>query len=183
METARCPGCGASVRPKAAWCSLCYYDLRGGLDTGSRLASATASQRSGAAPLVDAAVEPGPVQLSATAAFGDAIEDAEIVEADPAAQAAEGDAAARSGSWPCSCGTLVALAVNECPACGRPFLADLRVSAEVAGLPGLDNGRHRRRGGRFVQRLHASRALRLSLGALVAVVIAVLVPTVISLLG
>jgi tetrahydromethanopterin S-methyltransferase subunit F len=28
VDVHRCPGCSASVRPDAQWCSLCYRDLR-----------------------------------------------------------------------------------------------------------------------------------------------------------
>jgi len=193
VEIERCPGCGASVRVQAAWCSLCYFDLDAARKPMSQMASA-------GAPLVEAAIEPGPAQLSATAAFGDAIADAEIVDGAagngvgtvqsgvPAARSPQGESAGSarpSAGWPCGCGTLVALDQNDCHACGKPFLAELRVATEVQGIPGVlgpDNGRHRR-GGRFARQLQASRKLRLTFGAFIALVVAVAVPGIIALFG
>ncbi len=67
METARCPGCGAAVRPDASWCSLCYQDLRpepllvtaqGSTVPADAAADSPASADCAAAPLVDALLEP-----------------------------------------------------------------------------------------------------------------------------
>ena len=101
---ARCPACGASLRPGAPWCTLCYTDRR-------------AAQAPAPPPGPPAAV---PLTTSTTAAT-------------TTAATATGPALgpeplpASGASWPCgSCGAANALGDSACAACGAGFLAGLR---------------------------------------------------------
>lgn len=77
------------------------------------------------------------------------------------------------GGWPCrSCGTTVGWEEARCGACGAAFLAD---SGEVAT-------RHRQPGGVRARVLALSRGGRLVLALLAAVLLAVAVPLLLSLL-
>jgi hypothetical protein len=180
VENARCPGCGAAVRPQASWCSLCYLGLR----VTSQLVGAAQDAPGSvgiAAPLVDAALEPAAGRRNdAGTGSGD---NGDIAEADvvddrraSAAQAAADPApSAAAGHWPCTCGTEVAFDHDTCPVCGAAFLGDLR---------GDGGGRHRQDGGRaHLGWLPRSHRLRVGLAAFVAVLIAVLGPVLLALVG
>ena len=147
MEPARCPSCHAVVASRAAWCGLCYADLRpaGGepeaeQPSGEHEATEPAPPAA-ASDLVPWAVElPVPEALSVAA--GPAGGPASLVSPGPAVPsplpthpadepADEGEAAT---GWPClSCGARVALELDSCPECGKPFLAggDAPVSLHV----------------------------------------------------
>jgi hypothetical protein len=160
------------VRAGAPWCSLCYLDLR----ATSRLVSVPAARQSGegrvSAPLVEAALEPGPANWS-TLADAEVVDaefvDAEFVESPqgPAPATGPSDADVR---WPCGCGAEVTLNQPTCPACGSEFLGALR----------NEGGRHRR--GADGPRIR-SRAARLSLAGLLALVLAVAIPVLLALVG
>lgn len=171
METARCPGCGAGVRPGAAWCSLCYLDLRPAPRPVTVPAAPGRAPRAAAiaAPLVEAALEPGPNIPRAIGGRREDVVDADYVED----QSFPPGAATLAGlRWPCCCGAEVLIANTSCPACGNEFLGDLRTGG---------SGRHRRsaHSGPRVR----SRAARLTLAGLAAVMVAVLVPALLALLG
>jgi hypothetical protein len=197
VEIDRCPGCGAKVRPESSWCSLCYQDLR----PASQLVTTPAPQAGDvlAAPLVEAALEPGSDQWTDAADVADAeIVDAELVgdpsdirkivaprdgahDADQAALAAldaELDEDAETSrlaalTWSCKCGEVVSFAEDGCPVCGGSFLGDLHDGT---------GGRHRPGAG-ALSWLPESRQVRLALSAFIAIAIAVFIPLLLSLFG
>lgn len=82
-------------------------------------------------------------------------------------------AAPATGTWPCSsCSAAVPLDLSACPACGAAFLS------RIAG----DGGRHRSSdaGGGLAR---MSRSARIATGLGIGVLIAVVVPVLLSLLG
>ena len=110
----RCPHCAALVRADAAWCSLCYADLRPGApskDVPTPEAAAPSSTLPPAGTLPSAApcspLPPaGTLPSAGTTASADAA----------------GPASAVAG-WPCQrCGGLVALTESACTHCGAGFL-------------------------------------------------------------
>lgn len=120
-----------------------------------------------AAPLVEAALEPGPVRFHELPASG--VVDAEVVEAAAADESGESPAVVR---WPCRCGMSVPIETDVCPACGSLFLEDVR---EVPA------GRHR--GGKSGLLLSGSRRMRLTLAGVFAALLAVGIPLLLALLG
>jgi hypothetical protein len=121
--------------------------------------------------LVEAALEPGPANWSTLAPDAEVV-DAEVVESPPKAprQAPAPSDLAAEMRWPCGCGAAVTLNQATCPACGSEFLGALRA----------DGGRHRRgAGGPRIR----SRAARLSLAGLLALVLAVAIPLLLALVG
>ncbi len=122
------------------------------------------------APLVEATLEPGPVHLRDLVAFEG------VVDADPVEQGGPAtNAPARLGadvSWPCICGVAVPLEQNTCPDCGSKFLGELHEGG---------SGKHRRHAERSWW--PATRGLRIALALLMALLLAVGVPTLLSLLG
>lgn len=97
-----CPECGATVRPDAPWCTLCYHDLR---------------RRA-----VDVA-QPEPV--AAAGAAGGQLDG--VPNPRSARHAAQVDQATAPARWPCTrCGTENDLADASCGACGAGFLAEMR---------------------------------------------------------
>ena len=93
----RCPHCAALVRADAAWCTLCYADLRA--------AASEPVARSGSAPQSEPVALSGPAQ-----------------QCEPAPIPRDGCGPAVVG-WPCQrCGGLVALTEPTCTHCGVGFL-------------------------------------------------------------
>ena len=191
METERCPGCGAKVRPESSWCSLCYQDLR----PEPLLVTAPASAARGdasdpAAPLVESSLEPEPAEWNG-ALVDDDIVDAEIVgddgriiaprsgshDADPApiAEQAEGDepSGLAALTWSCKCGEVVSFEHNVCSVCGGSFLGDLRDGT---------GGRHRP-GNSPLNWLPESRQVRMAMGVFAAIAFSVLMTLILSLFG
>jgi hypothetical protein len=76
-------------------------------------------------------------------------------------------------AWPCSCGNEVGFDVDSCPECGRAFLEELRglEARERTGPPWL------------VAYLEASRAMRLSIAGMIALLVAVGIPSLLILFG
>lgn len=202
METERCPGCGAKVRPDSSWCSLCYQDLR----PQPQLVTAAAQ-----APVVEASLEPegyewsgGPGDHADHADHADDdIVDAELVGEDgrivtprngahdadrqaapsaepssPAQGAEQAEGADRPSrlaalTWNCKCGEMVSFEQTACPVCGSSFLGDLRDG---------NAGRHRPGNG-ALNWLPESRQVRLALAAFIAIAFAVLVPLILTVFG
>ena len=188
VESARCPGCSAAVRPDANWCSLCYQDLRPAprlvrvVANGPSSASGERGQSSPNAPLVEAALEPGPAHLDDLGAAQGVVDadlvDADVVDADAAQRQRAGVPVtpkarlAADVSWPCSCGSAVPLAENTCPDCGGKFLEELQEGA---------NGKHRRRGERSWW--PKNRGPRIAFALSIALVVGMGLPILLSLFG
>ncbi len=91
----------------------------------------------------------------------------------PAAAAVTVAGAPTSVRWPCECGSLVPIDVSTCPSCGADFLNDLK---EVGP------GRHREgENGLVGLLLGRSRAARMTIAGVFALIIAVVVPIVLTL--
>ncbi len=178
METARCPACGAIVRPSADWCSLCYYDLRRRQEPVASPVTAPPSNGP-RARLVEAALEPDRSHWQQMVASHD-IEDAEIVDGTGAPRVnltTRGGSGTGGPAWPCSCGTAVSFGEDTCPDCGRSFLAELRDAG---------TGKHRRGAGhgeREKPRWLQSRSARLVLAGTLAAVLAFTIPLLLALVG
>lgn len=123
MSVSRCPTCAATVAPKAAWCSLCYTDLR------PKEPAPAPPATEPAAPVAALTLEPGRQLGTAVAVL------------DP------GPGEAGPGpTWPCrGCAASVEFAAMSCPDCGTPFLVDTAapdpVSARLPQLSSLTAGR------------------------------------------
>jgi hypothetical protein len=77
--------------------------------------------------------------------------------------------------WPCACGNEVEFDQDTCPVCGSAFLGDLRGEAV---------GRHRGASkGPFAERWASSRAFRFIAAGVIALLIAVVIPVLLTLLG
>ena len=132
MTTARCPACGASVALDAPWCTLCYADLRAPAPA-SEPAPVPEPVAVAAGPAVDAlgVIPPAPLPAG-TVLTPDPHLDAPITKA--------ADIRLAEPGWPCrNCGTVVAMAEDNCPQCHTPFLAP-EDFVEVT-LPGVGNVR------------------------------------------
>ena len=134
MTTARCPACGASVALGAPWCTLCYADLRPpARETQPESAPVPEPVSVAAAPLVDAlgVIPPAPLPAG-TVLTPDPHLDAPITKA--------ADIRLAEPGWPCrNCGTVVAMAEDNCTHCHTPFLVPEDV-VEVT-LPGVGSVR------------------------------------------
>jgi hypothetical protein len=202
VETERCPGCGAKVRPESSWCSLCYQDLRPEPVLVTSPASATQGDPADpSAPLVEASLEPEPAEWNSASRDDtgdlDDIVDAEIVgddgriivprsgshDADPSAvtipdlvaDRQSDDEASRLASltWSCKCGEIVSFEHNVCSVCGGSFLGDLRDGT---------GGRHRP-GNSPLNWLPESRQVRLAMAVFAAMAFSVIMTLIISLFG
>jgi hypothetical protein len=209
VEIDRCPGCGAKVRSDAAWCTLCYQDLR----PVSELVTTPAPHAADAAdtlaaPLVEASLEPG------TSSWNDAY-DGDIVDAEIVGESVDtgkiytqrtgshdAGAGAGAGSDPDGLAALDAELDGTLDANGEPSrLAALTWSCKcgevvsfaedgcpVCGSSFLGDlhdgsgGRHRPGGG-ALNWLPESRQVRLALSAFIAIAIAVFIPLSLSLFG
>jgi hypothetical protein len=203
VETERCPGCGAKVRPDSSWCSLCYQDLRPQplLVTASAQADTVDKP---AAPVVEASLDPQASECSGGLGehADDDIVDAELVgedgriiaprngghdadrrpapgaEPSPSEVAQKAEAAAQASrlaalTWICKCGEVVSFEQTACPVCGGSFLGDLNDG---------NGGRHRPGSG-ALNWLPESRQVRLAAAAFIAIAFAVLVPLILTLFG
>lgn len=94
-------------------------------------------------------------------------------EAAEALTAPAAPAGSKALGWPCLCGNQVGFDQDECPACGSPFLGDLR---------GENDGRHRVKG-EFSARWNESRVFRFVVAGGVAFLVAVVIPVLLALLG
>lgn len=127
MTTARCPACGASVAPRAPWCTLCYVDLR----------PAPAPEPA----VAESADVPQPVSVGARG------EDLAVVTPPPppdphldAPISKASDIRLSAPGWPCRhCSTLVPMSEDNCPKCHTTFLIP-EDFVEVT-LPGVGNVR------------------------------------------
>jgi hypothetical protein len=199
VDTERCPGCGATVRPESSWCSLCYQDLRPEPVLVTSPASAVQGDPADpAAPFVESSLEPEPAEWNSTSTDDvDDIVDAEIVgddgriiaprsgshDADPTAvvipdpvsdeHAADESSRLASLTWSCKCGEIISFAHNVCSVCGGSFLGDLRDGSA---------GRHRP-GHSPLNWLPESRQVRLAMAVFAAIAFSVLMTLIISLFG
>jgi hypothetical protein len=147
----RCPQCSALVRPDAAWCTLCYADLRPPPPApapapAEPLAPVTAPADSafrppaaGQSPFdIDPLTAPLALLETATAfagaAPGSATQQVRTLPAPATAlsapataeQSATVGAPVATPAWPClSCGTQVPISESTCPQCGAGFLESL----------------------------------------------------------
>jgi predicted amidophosphoribosyltransferase len=169
VDSLQCPGCGAAVRPKESWCSLCYRDLR----PAEQIVSAAPAQQVDGASLS----ETGPIKqnLIKTNLLEVHVEPAELSAVIPRpASAAEGESLPEgepAKSWPCTCGEHVAIDRDFCPTCGRTFLNELR-GLEAPGKTGPQW---------LSSYLEASRAMRLAIAGGIAAVIALGIPGLLAL--
>jgi hypothetical protein len=180
VDSVHCPGCGAVVRPKESWCSLCYRDL------SPAKPLVTASQTGApaiATNLIDADIAgnratniagiPRPASPSSQESLAPATDQRPIgvdLKKDSEADSRLNDA---RKAWPCSCGTDVAFEVAMCPTCGRTFLGELR---------GIDDPQ--RRGPAWLSTyLDASRSIRLAIAGTFALLVAIAIPGLIALFG
>jgi hypothetical protein len=198
VETDRCPGCGAKVRPDASWCTLCYQDLRPEplLVSSAAQADATDPGSTASAPYVEASLEPEPAPWNSGPADDDIV-DAELVGEDgriiaPRTGAHEAIAQPTGSTeldldepgpvepsklatltWVCKCGEVVSMADSICSVCGGSFLGDLREG---------NAGRHRP-GNKALSWLPESRQVRLTLSVFAAITLSVLLTVLMSLFG
>jgi hypothetical protein len=170
VDSVHCPACGAAVRAKESWCSLCYQDLRpqeplvatskSGLPA---IASNLIEVDSTAPRAINIAGIPRPSSPSAQESldFGDGfpVGDAELDRDDV------------EKAWPCSCGNAVAFDIDTCPECGNGFLAELR----VADAP------HHSGPAWMSSYLEASRTIRLAIAAAFALTVAIGIPGLLAL--
>jgi hypothetical protein len=161
VDSMQCPGCGAAVRPKESWCSLCYRDLR---------------------PAKPAVSAPAEVAGTAGALIKTNLMDADVLTAELSAAIPRPTAAAsdeslpdgeRPKTWPCACGEAVPIDADACPTCGRAFLNELR---------GLD-APHRRGPQWLTTYLQASRGIRLAIAGMIGAAIALGIPGLLALFG
>jgi hypothetical protein len=187
VDSVHCPSCGAVVRPKESWCSLCYQDL----NPAKPLVSASQSGSPNAATNLNESQTPGdratniagiprPASPPAQESHAPSIDheplgvDLSKDSVDLDQETAPGDEADESRkAWPCSCGTDVAFDVDMCPVCGRTFLGDLR---------GVD-APHRRGPAWLRAYLDASRSVRLAIAGSLAFLVAFAIPGFLALFG
>ena len=115
---AACPKCGASVRPDAPWCTLCYADLRP--KPPEPVAEPPAAPV--APPVPVAPVDPLTGRLT-----------------DPLTGPLPGPlppVVATEANWPCGvCGAANPMNLDACAACGAGFLAGARSEGPLLELP------------------------------------------------
>jgi len=173
---AACPACGAATRLGDPWCTLCYADLTPAQAPADAVPRPTDP---GIAAVQPFAAAGGDLLVPAGDGFGGVLQDA---TPDPTTDPAGGPADEPSGeagtspldavTMPCpACDTRVRLLVSNCPVCGTDMLASLR---------GPDPS-HRNR---FVRELMSmSRAARMSMAGVIAVLLLVTIFSVSSILG
>jgi len=141
VTTARCPACGASVALGAPWCTLCYADLRPPMpETRPEPEPVHVPEPVSVAarPMVDAlgVIPPEPLTASSLPSAAELTPDPHLDA--PITKAA--DIRLAEPGWPCRhCGTVVAMAEDNCPQCHTPFLVP-EDFVEVT-LPGVGNVR------------------------------------------
>lgn len=119
-----CPACGASVRPDAPWCTLCYADLR----------PAPAPVAPPAPP------EPVPVAAPEPDALAGPLAGPPAGALPPVSRP----------TWPCTvCGTANSLDLDLCAGCGAGFMAAARDDAPLLELPVVGDITRLGRGQRF----------------------------------
>ncbi|MGB8652723.1 MAG: hypothetical protein WCD35_18900 [Mycobacteriales bacterium] len=124
LRTAACPACGASLRPDAPWCTLCYADLRPkpAPEPHPPVPGTPPPTAAYGVPAGDPLTQPlldflPPVTPSVTTPL--------------AAPVLTPDAPAGAATWPCTrCATANPLSAPVCGACGAPFLAALKDQAK-----------------------------------------------------
>lgn len=105
-RTTACPSCGASLRPDAPWCTLCYADLR---------------PKPAPAPPVTAA----PATAAYSAPAGDPLTQPLLDFLGPSVPAQPTPGA--QPTWPCSrCEARNPFASSQCSVCGGDFLAAVK---------------------------------------------------------
>jgi hypothetical protein len=180
VDSVHCPGCGAVVRPKQSWCSLCYRDLSPAkpLVTASQTGAPTIAKN-----LIDADIAgnratniagiPRPASPSSQESLTpDAGPGSGGVDLSKASDADSELKDARK-AWPCSCGTDVVFDADSCPTCGRAFLGELRGQ----------NAPQRRGPAWLSAYLDASRPVRLAIAGVIASLVAFAIPGFIALFG
>ncbi|MDQ1636413.1 MAG: hypothetical protein QOJ32_3222 [Frankiaceae bacterium] len=176
----RCPQCSAALRPDAQWCGLCYHDLREApapvLPAPSAPARSVPAQfapaRAVPAEVVPAHLVPADLVPDAQLALPLPLQPADSPSADQAGtDAPDGTAPARQAGWPCAiCSLLVPLDAEVCPSCGASFFQILQADAARQAPPAG-----------VIMRL--PRAARLAAAVVLSLVLAVLVPLLLTLLG
>ena len=109
---AACPKCGASVRPDAPWCTLCYADLRPKPPEPEPVAAPPPAPVAPPAPdpLTDPLTGPLPGPLPPVVSTGP--------------------------TWPCAaCGAANPMDLDTCAACGAGFLSGARDESPLLELP------------------------------------------------
>jgi uncharacterized OB-fold protein len=156
MSDGRCRACGAAVAPNAAWCSLCFADLR--LPTPEPVREPAAV----AAVPTQPAVATQPVAAEPVAAQPPP---ADLALAEPTVEIDPADPLGLTGqappTWPCPrCGQSVAIELDACDACGAGFLSGAAATESVR-LPVVGD----------VRSMSSSQRLLLAFGIAVAVTV------------
>ncbi len=172
MDRTRCPSCSAALRPDAQWCGLCFRDLRTAPEPEPPPAPAPVipAQALPAQPLA-ARQEPPRQPVATQLAFLDLPADVTGPAGIPEPTGTSDGASTTRGGWPCSiCSILVPIDAEVCPSCGTSFLATLQAETGAAApAPGA------------LMRL--PRAARLATAVVLSLLVAVVVPLLLTLLG
>jgi hypothetical protein len=143
MSDGRCRACGAAVAPNAAWCSLCFADLRPPAPEPVREPAAVAAVAQPTVPAQPLAAQPLAAQPLAAPPVSpvdptdvDAAVDADSVAApiaiDPADPLGLSVPAGPSPTWPCPrCGHSVPIELDACNECGAGFLSGAAATKSV----------------------------------------------------
>lgn len=125
MTSDRCPACGAATGPNAAWCSLCFADLRAPQAAPAAEVVAVAAAHTLPAEPLAPVVAPLAAPELATEAPASAEESVRPHGPQP-----------RGASWPCHlCGEPRSVDENECPTCGAGLMpTDATPALAVPGL-------------------------------------------------
>jgi ribosomal protein S27AE len=170
VDRTRCPSCSAALRPDAQWCGLCYLDLRPAPEPAipaQPMPAQPVAARQGP-PRQPVATQLAFIDSPVEAADGSGPTD-EAVTSDGAGTSAEEPV--RRGGWPCTiCSILVPIDAKVCPSCGTSFLATLQAeTAAQAPRPG--------------PLMRLPRAARLTAALVLSLLVAVVVPLLLTLLG
>jgi hypothetical protein len=151
VTTDRCPACAALIPSGAAWCTLCFADLRPAPEPAANASAAHAPAAHAPAAHAPAAHAPAaqaaPVAVASNAVAPSADSDASrlldpqwsssaLLTASPEATEEE------QPTWPClTCGARVAIDLPACSECGMGFMAGLHEPTQVI-VPGLGDATH-----------------------------------------
>ena len=149
-RTTPCPSCGASLRPDAPWCTLCYADLR-----PAAVLPREPSAPITAAPTHERPTEPPDLPLPAHAPD------------EPQSVATPGPLG--DTRWPCSrCQSDNPMQSNTCAACGAGFLAAVRdAEPPLLLIPGVGD----------LTKMDRGKRLALAVGLVAAVLVPLAVST------
>jgi uncharacterized OB-fold protein len=135
VSDGRCRACGAAVAPNAAWCSLCFADLRPPAPEPQPPPATAREPLREPVSVASAATTPfapGPPVGPGPAATP--VEAAGLIEVDPADPLGMAEPTA-TPTWPCPrCGHQVAIELDACDACGAGFLSGA-ASTNAVRLP------------------------------------------------